>query len=105
MRLRVHREANGELMEALGWLVRRKRYEVARRLNQLWLAGLDAILDRPITYPMVEDPAREMVHRNYLIRRYGYRIIYEVCDDEIHVLAFARGRRNSGHWHDRVTNP
>lgn len=104
MRVRIHREANGELMEALGWLVQRGRYEVAGRLNQLWIAGLDSIQAYPLANPRVEDPVGTNDYRNYLIRRYGYRIIYELNDEDVHVLAFARCRRNSGHWHDRITD-
>jgi mRNA-degrading endonuclease RelE of RelBE toxin-antitoxin system len=103
MKLRIHRGAQAEVMEALGWLVRQKRYEMLYALNQLWLQGLESILAHPLANPRVEDPVRDQEHRNYLIRRYGYRIIYEVNEDEIHVLAFARCRRNSGHWHDRIT--
>lgn len=105
MKLRVEPEANGEVAEALAWQVRRFRYDVASRLWQLWNAGLAAIEARPWAYPMVEDwPTDEPSIRNYLLPRYGYRIVYRIKDDNILVVAFARGQRNSGHWHDRITD-
>jgi|GEM_PF-6981927 len=91
-------------MEALTWLVKRHRYEVAGRLNLLWEAGLERIQFQPRAYPVVDDPVGEREIRNFLLPRYGYRIVYELAGDELHVLAFARGRRNSGHWHDRITD-
>lgn len=105
MILRVHPETNAELMEALVWLIRRHRYEVAGRLNRLWLAGLDAIQANPQMYPMVDDSIGESEIRNFLLPRFGYRIVYEVTAGEVYVLSFARGRRRPGHWHNRVSHP
>jgi len=104
MTLRVHAGANGELIEALVWLVKRHRYEVAGRLDRLWEAALERIQFMPRAYPVVDDPVGEREIRNFLLPRYGYRVVYELTGDEIHVLAFARGQRNSGPWHDRITD-
>lgn len=105
MKLTVEPAANGDVAEALAWQVRQFRFDVVGRLWRLWNAGLNAIEASPWTYPMVEDwPTVEPSIRNYLLPRYGYRIIYRVKGEEILVVAFARGRRNAGHRHDRITD-
>ena len=102
MNLRVHREANLEVIEALSWLVRKQRPEVAGRLYRLWLAALEAILDSPLTYPLAEDQPERAECRNYLLPKYGYRIVYQFRPEELYVVSFARGRRKPGHWHGRL---
>jgi plasmid stabilization system protein ParE len=104
MKLRVQPEANGDVTEAMSWFVRQHRFEVAGRLWRLWNAGLDAIEISPWTYPMVEDwPTIDPSIRNYLLPKYGYRIIYRVKDEDVLVVAFGRGRRKPGHWIDRLS--
>ena len=106
MNLRVHREANLEVTEALSWYIRMNRHEVAGRLYRLWELGLEAIVDSPLMYPLAEDQPDQVECRNYLLPRYGYRIVYQVAQAEIYVVSFARGRRRPGHWHDRLdANP
>jgi plasmid stabilization system protein ParE len=102
MILRVHREANLEVTEALSWLIRMQRPEIAGRLYRLWEAALEAIVDSPLMYPLAEDQPDEGECRNYLLPKYGYRIVYQPMPEEIYVVSFARGRRRPGHWHDRL---
>jgi hypothetical protein len=74
------------------------------RFWQLWLDGLDAIEANPWMYPMVEDwPTIEPSIRNYLLPKYGYRIVYRIKGEEILVVAFGRGQRRPGHWIGRIT--
>jgi plasmid stabilization system protein ParE len=102
MTLRVHPEANADVTEALAWLIRRHRPNVAGRLWRLWLSGLDAIEADPGRYAIADDAPTGRNVRNYLLPRYGYRILYEVMTTEVIVLAFARGRRRQGHWRARL---
>jgi plasmid stabilization system protein ParE len=104
MKLTVQPEANGDVTEAMSWFVAQLRLETAGRLWRLWTAGLDAIESNPWAYPMVEDwRSADPSIRNYLLPRYGYRIIYQVKQDGVLVVAFARGRRKPGHGIDRLT--
>ena len=106
MSLRIHPLANEEMSEAFSWLIQKGRPEVAGRLFRLWLAGLEAIEEFPMRYPLAEDQPKLWEYRSYLLPSYGYRIIYEVRRDTVFVVSFARGRRRPGHWHDRLdVNP
>ena len=102
MTLRIHPEANGEVTEALAWLIRKHRPNVAARLWRFWLAGLDAIEANPLLSPIADDSPSDREVRNYLLPRYGYRIVYEATPTGLIVLAFARGRRRQGHWLPRL---
>ena len=97
----VRPEANGDVTEALVWLIQKRRHRVAAQLWQFWNDGLDAIENRPLMYPLAEDRPRGRDVRNYWLPRYGYRIVYVVNSTEIVVLAFARGQRRAGHWSNR----
>ena len=78
MSLRIHPLANEEMSEAFSWLIQKGRPEVAGRLFRLWLAGLEAIEEFPMRYPLAEDQPKLWEYRSYLLPSYGYRIIYEV---------------------------
>lgn len=40
-------------------------------------------------------------HRHYPLRRFPYRIIYQVRDDALRVIAIAHHRRRPGYWSKR----
>jgi plasmid stabilization system protein ParE len=100
---KVRPSANEDVGEAVAWHVRHKRYSKASRLWAEWQAGLAAIELMPRLHPPAEDapPGREI--RNYLTRRYGYRIVFEITPTELVVLAFVNGHRQPRSWLDRLT--
>jgi hypothetical protein len=73
---RVLHEAHAEVAEAFVRLVVKKRYEVARRLWGMWEKGQDAIEADPKRYPRTEDGPPHLEIRNYILPKYGYRIVY-----------------------------
>jgi hypothetical protein len=101
--LRVPPEVNADVGEALEWLVRKGSYTGVAKLWAEWNAGLAAIESAPHLHPPADEapPGREV--RNYLTRRFGYRIVYEVKPAEIRVVAFVRTRRRPSAWLDRLT--
>jgi hypothetical protein len=99
---RVLTEAHGEAMEAVVWMVVHKRYDVARKLWRMWSAGQDAIQANPRRYPKAEDGTKKWEVRNYILPKYGYRIVYQLTSEEIVVLAFCRGRRRPAYWAERI---
>jgi len=99
---RVLHEAHAEAAEAFVWLVVKKRYEVARRLWGMWEKGQDAIEANPQMYPRTEDGPSHLVTRNYILPKYGYRIVYQITSTEVVVLFFCRGKRRPDHWVKRI---
>jgi hypothetical protein len=100
--LRALPAANADVREALAWQVRRRRYTAAAGIWAEWLAGQTAIEAAPRQYPPADDAPAGREVRNYLTRRYGYRIVYEVTPTEIVVLAFVRTRRRPAAWLGRL---
>jgi plasmid stabilization system protein ParE len=102
MTLIVRPQANAEVTEAMSWLVARQWYTAAGALRRLWEAGLTAIETAPRLHPPAEDAPTGYEVRNYLLPKYGYRIVYQVRPDELLVVAFLRTSRRPGSWHDRL---
>ena len=103
MSFQVRPAANADVRDALAWRVRRRQYGAAAGIWAEWVAGQTAVEAGPRLYPPAHDapPGREV--RNYLTRKYGYRIVYEVTPADIVVLAFVHVRRRSTAWLDRLS--
>ena len=99
---RVLHEAHAEAAEAFVWLIVKKRYDVARKLWAMWQKGQDAIEANPRRYPRTEDGPLPLETRNYILPRYGYRIVYQITRTEVVVLSFCRSRRRPDHWQKRI---
>jgi len=102
MKLRVHREANLEVTEALSRLIGMQRPEVAGRLYRLWRSRSRGNRWLTVMYPLAEDRPEHVECRNYLFPKYGYRIVYQLTTECLYVISFARGRRKPGHWLGRL---
>jgi plasmid stabilization system protein ParE len=100
---RVDVRAEADLTEALRWLAVRGRGTAIGRLWVEWVDGLDRVRAAPQLYPPADDAPAGREVRNYLTRRYGYRIVYEVTQTETIVLAFVRARRRPTAWLGRLT--
>ncbi len=105
MNFRVLPAANGEVTEALAWYVRRFQFRAVARLWAMWLDGQNRIAANPRMYPLAEDNPSAFEIRNYILPRYGYRIVYQLHANEIVVSSFSRGQRRSAHWLARVESP
>lgn len=105
MNLRVLPAANGDVTEALSWLVARGWYGAIGRLWTAWEAALDDIAATPRRFSPVDDapPGREV--RFCLILKARYRIIFQVLPDEIRVVAFCRSNRSNEFWLGRLSTP
>jgi plasmid stabilization system protein ParE len=103
MSFQVRPAANADVQDALVWLIRRERYAAAAGVWVEWVAGQTAIEATPRLYPPADDAPAGREVRNYLTRRYGYRIVYEVTPADTVVLAFLHVRRRPAAWLRRLT--
>jgi toxin ParE1/3/4 len=102
MKLRVLAEARKETERAAEW------YDEQRLgLGEDFLQELESVYTniedhphRPLRITIAGLEEREF-HR-VILRRFPYKVIYEVDDDEIVVLAVAHARRKPNYWADRL---
>ncbi|AKT42771.1 type II toxin-antitoxin system RelE/ParE family toxin [Chondromyces crocatus] len=98
MELRVHKDAEEDLIEA-GLFYKRQR----QSLDEEFLAEVDAvqriITENPRAYPVVE--RHKNVHR-MKIGKFSYWVYYVVHEKEILVLAYAHERLKPGYWKPRL---
>jgi hypothetical protein len=102
VRLELHPFADAEAMEAA------HRYEdqqpglgldILVRLEDAYIK----IVRTPRRFAKLETVPLEGEIRRALLPRFPYLIIYEICDDLIHVLAVAHASRRPDYWIERRT--
>lgn len=101
MRVRLHPGASADLTSAGDW------YELQVPGLGLDLVEeverpLDAITERPATWPLWPGVGDEVGVRRFLLARFPFAIAYIVEADEIVVLALAHLRRRPGSWLGRL---
>jgi toxin ParE1/3/4 len=99
--LRLLDEAKEEMRESARW------YEDKRAgLGDDFLDAVERALElieahhKRYQRLQVNDPDREI--RRYLLKRFPFLVVYEVCADEILVVAIAHGKRKPKYWQDRL---
>ena len=97
--------ANADAMEAAAWNVLRKRYSAAAAARRGRARARADSSRPPARTPPAEDGPPGGEFRNYLTRRYGYRIVFEVTPTEVIVFAVVRCARRPGFWLARRTDP
>jgi hypothetical protein len=101
VKVRLHPGASADLMAAGDW------YEVqvpglGLDLVEEFDRALDAIAERPATWPLWPGVGEEVGVRRFLLARFPFAIAYIVEVDEIVVLALAHLRRRPGYWLGRL---
>lgn len=96
MRVIIRAEAEAELTEAYQWYDRQRLGLGVEFLSSVE-AALEAIRERPQSFPIVHKPLRRA-----LVKRFPYSLLYIVEEDAISVLAVFHGRRDSREWRRRV---
>ena len=100
MKLRIVAEAEEELRDASAWYEGRQG-----GLGVELLAAVDEAVRRiqqaPRQFARVEAMPDEENVRRLLLRRFPFKLVYEIGDDEIRVLAVAHMQRRPGYWKHR----
>jgi len=65
--------------------------------------AVDAITERPMTWPLWPGVGEAAGVRRFLLARFPFAVGYLVEGSEIVVLAVAHLRRRPGHWLDRLS--
>ena len=68
----------------------------------------DAVLEQleidPRFYPRVDDPVPNREIRNAAILRATYRVVFEVCPDDVLVIGVLHTHRRPGSWHNSLAD-
>jgi plasmid stabilization system protein ParE len=101
MIVRVLAAAKDDLRSA-GRFLEERRLGLGIRLYAEYGAVLERLERFPQMNPLVDDelPGREV--RNAILERLKYRIVYEVREAEILVVAVLHTRRRDNLWHTRL---
>lgn len=92
-------EAAQDLATAAGW------YDNERPgLGREFLHEVDALLrrmgDLPLSFPLY--PGHSTVHQAPLPRRFPYRLLFEVTEERLYVVACSHVRQRPQWWAERV---
>ncbi len=89
--------------------VARLEFNEAKEFYEIEQTGLGAKFENEIKngilriqqYPQAWSPERKETRR-YLVRKFPYKIIYSLQENNIVVLAFAHLHRKPNYWVDRI---
>ena len=101
MTLDILPEAQAELQDSALYFdsLRPSKYD---EFMAEWNHGVHAIQANPYQYPPDEDAPDGLDVRTYLFPRFQRRIIYQLRDERIAIVALAHTRKQPGYWHNRI---
>lgn len=97
MKVRLHDDAVVEAEEAARWYSQQQRglgKEFAQELKRC----LKMLRANPARLPVLETAPRKVEVRRILMTRFPYKIIFEIIQNEVIVLAVAHGSRRPNYW-------
>lgn len=97
--LRLLDVAREELAEAVEWYEAREAGLGQDFLDKV-IDRLESIESDPTRFAP-DESFRDRVVRTGMVRRFPYRVIFEVRGEDVAVLAIAHHRRRPGYWHRR----
>ena len=102
MRVRIHPGASADLTSAGDWYEQQLSGLGADLADEVDHA-LDAIAERPMTWPLWPEVGEAVGVRRFLLARFPFAVGCIVEGSEIVVLAVAHLRRRPGYWLDRLS--
>lgn len=97
MKVRLHEEAVIESEEAARWYSQQKR-GLGKEFTQELKRCLRMLRANPARLPRLETTPHHSGIRRILMSRFPYKIIFEIVDKEVVILAVAHGSRRLNHW-------
>jgi plasmid stabilization system protein ParE len=88
--------ARRDFDESFDWYAAR-----STRTAQRFVAAVDAALTT-----LADDPMRfaspDGMHHECPVKKFPFRIVYRLLDDEVLIVAVAHAKRRPGYWRDRA---
>ena len=104
MKVRLHEEAVIEAEEAARWYSQQQR-GLGKEFTQELKRCLRSLRANPTRLPLLETAPPNMKVRRALTARFPYKIIFEIIQNEVVVLAVAHGSRRPDYWIKRRQRP
>jgi plasmid stabilization system protein ParE len=101
VRVHLHPGAAADLASAGDWYEQQLPGLGADLADEVDRA-MDAIAERPLTWPLWPAVGETIGVRRFLLARFPFAVGYIVEGDEVVVLAVAHLRRRPGFWRDRL---
>ncbi len=101
MTLRLHPEANAELVASAEWYEQQQSGLGSAFSSEVFRA-LDAIAEHPDTWPLWPGVHHTPPIRRFLLPDFPFALSYVVLEDRVVVLAVAHVRRRPGYWFKRA---
>lgn len=99
--LRLDREAEEELAEAVSWYQERAPV-LARRFVLAIRRAFERIAEHPAAWPPARHVPPALGARACWLRRFPYAVVYLELDDMVRVLSIMHGKRAPAYWQSRV---
>lgn len=103
MKVRLHEDAIVEAEEASRWYTQQQP-GLGREFSDEIKRCLQLLTSDPARLPLLEDAPRGVAVRRVLMTRFPFKIIFEVIQNEVVVLAIAHGSRRPRYWHKRQSS-
>jgi plasmid stabilization system protein ParE len=87
--------ATKDYEDACTWYYERSEL-AAERFEEAVERALDDVVEAPERWPLCDRR-----HRQHLLRKYPYSIVYRLVDDTVLIVAVAHARRRFGYWKRR----
>ena len=97
MKVRLHEEAVIEAAEAARWYSQQQR-GLGKEFTQELKRCLRSLRANPTRLPLLETAPPNLEVRRVLTARFPYKIIFEIIQNEVVVLAVAHGSRRPDYW-------
>ncbi|MCH7990393.1 MAG: type II toxin-antitoxin system RelE/ParE family toxin [Planctomycetes bacterium] len=101
MKIRFVRSAEPELLEIRDWYENRKPGLGGEFLQEV-SSCLEAVEIDPVRFPAEETNVSSRDIRRSRLKKFPYRVIYELTPNDLRVLAIAHGSRQPGYWSERL---
>jgi hypothetical protein len=95
--VRIAPPASAEFTDAVRWY-EGKRAGLGGEFYDAVVRAVDLVREHPAIGLALESRAE---HRQFLVKRFPYKIVYRERADDLYIVAIAHTSRRPGYWKDR----
>ncbi|MGL6094745.1 MAG: type II toxin-antitoxin system RelE/ParE family toxin [Fimbriiglobus sp.] len=96
----IHREAEAEFLEALGYYDNQKP-GLALVFRSAFESAVQTVRENPTMYAVEVEPDIRFCP----LRKFPYNLVYMNLDRRVYILAVSHNKRRPGYWMHRIRTP